>query len=323
MRQPGLGVGELAGHVVEGAAHPAQFVAALEPAARRQVATGKFLGRLEQPGQTPDNDEVGPQPEQHRQDAEGRSRIQVRAEDVPAGRRLGPADVALEEHKAGPGRARCVVFGAQCYRGVTEEGQAIRRQDHLDVAAFSGLPGGGGVVGRLDLRDGAVKPRRARGCDNRIVCIQHENDLVFRMEPGVHNLLPCPFQIAPSVQVLQGAPKVGQGIGRRTVRFFLHLPLHLGHAVEQGDGDHEPGECDQENRNGGPEGHGDEGDHGRAASRREARSKLSINGLCPAAMGFRPGAIRAGASPANDSRFLERKIAQTGLKANGMPPAEC
>ena len=169
--------------------------------------------------------------------------------------------------------------GAGGCGGEAEGGEGCRGQDPLDVAAFCGRPGGGAVVGRLDLRDGAAKPRRARRRDNRIVCIEHENDLVFRTGPGVRNLLPCPFQIAPSVQVLQGAPKVGQGIGRRTVRFFLHLPLHLGHAVEQGDGDHEPGECDQENRNGGPEGHGDEGDHGRAASRREARSKLSINGL--------------------------------------------
>ena len=56
--------------------------------------------------------------------------------------------------------------------------------------------------------------------------------------------------------------------------------------------------------------------HGRAASTREARSKVSINGLCPAA-------IRAGASPAGAYRFLQRKFAPTGLKANAMSRAEC
>ena len=323
LHQPGLRVGDLAGHVVEGAAHPAQFVTAREPTARRQVTTGKFIGRLEQPGQTPANDEVGRQPKQHRQGADEQGRVHGLVEDMPAGRRLGPADIALDEQEAGCGRPRRIALGPQSYTGVAEEGPAIRRQDHLAVAAFSGLPGGGGVVGCIDLRDGAAKPRRARGRDNRIVCIQHENDLVFRIGPGVRNLPPCPVRIAPSVQVLQGAPKVAQGIGRQAVRLILHLPLHLGHAVEQGEGNHESGESDQENRNGGPEGHGNERYHGRAASRREARSKVSVNGSCPAVMGFRPGAIRAAASPANDSRFLERKIAETGLNVIAMSLAGC
>ncbi len=242
--QPVLRIRDLERHRVEGAAQPAELVAAGKAAARAQIARRELLGRVHELRRAAGEDEVKDQPHRERQRRHPARPVERLLHDLRARLGLVAAQVVGQEHGAGPRGAQLGAVATDQNLGVTEQIVAVGHDHHARAPLAHGLQ----VDVRQRVRDRASDQRAPCRGDHYVAVVGHrrEPDVVVMREHG--NLALRRRAVALQQQIFERALQPRHLLSQPLASVFLGHPLGLRDVVEQVHRGQRRGETQQQQR---------------------------------------------------------------------------
>ncbi len=247
LAQPGLRVGDLERHRVEGAAQPPELVAPLETAAGGEIPRREPFGRVHQPRRAPRQKKMKHQPHAQRERRHPAGPVERLLDNLRACFRLVALQIVGEIHAAGARRTQLLALAAHQDAGMAEQLAAVRDDGHSRAPFATPRP-----LIEIELRQhlGRLAPEPRTSCrgdhlvaivrqrgEREIVVVREHRDLVLRAG-----------EIALEEQILECALQARHLLREPLAAVLLRRALGLRHVIDQVDGAQRRGESQQNER---------------------------------------------------------------------------